>query len=80
MYELTNQLSFWPQIFGTLCNSVLVRTNKISCFNNDLPIWKVIKVKLSLAENKMHCDQSKKLMKLIGIGANNSANWEWRHC
>ncbi len=75
MYELTNQLSFWPQIFGTLWNSVLVRTSKISCFNNDLPIWMVIKVKLNLAENKMHFDQSKKVMKLMGIGANNLTDW-----
>jgi len=75
MYELTNQLSFWPQIFDTLCNSVLVRTNKISCFNNDLPIWKVIKVKLNLVENKMHCDHPNKVMKLMGIGAKDSTNW-----
>jgi hypothetical protein len=74
MYEVTNQLSFWPHIFGTLCNSVLV-TTKISCFNNDLPIWKVIKVKLNLVGNKMHCDHPKKVMKLMAIGADNSTNW-----
>jgi hypothetical protein len=54
---------------------VLVRTNKISCFNNDLPIWKVIKVKLNLVENKMHCDHPNKVMKLMGIGAKDSTNW-----
>jgi hypothetical protein len=36
----------------------------------------VIKVKLNLAGNKMHCDHPKKVvMKLMGIGANNSTNW-----
>jgi hypothetical protein len=35
----------------------------------------VIKVKLNLAENKMHFDQSKKVMKLMGIGANNLTDW-----